>query len=88
MCSARNSMIMIETVDALQHVFGIVGICPVVIYEEQGFEQMAKDVVSLHEELPSKLQWKLQKYIQEEQRSLYPITSMEVSAELGGRTSG
>ena len=35
-----------ETVEALQHVFGIVGICPVVIYEDQGFEQMAKDVVS------------------------------------------
>ena len=33
-----------ETVEALQHVFGIVGICPVVIYEDQGFEQMAKDV--------------------------------------------
>ena len=32
-----------EAVDALQHVFGIVGICPVVIYEDQGFEQMAKD---------------------------------------------
>ena len=30
-----------ETVEALQHVFGIVGICPVVIYDDQGFEQMA-----------------------------------------------
>ena len=43
-----------ETVEALQHVFGIVGICPVVIYEDQGFEQMAKDVVSYmcpHDEL-------------------------------------
>ena len=35
-----------ETVESLQKVFGIVGICPVVIYEDQGFEQMAKDVVS------------------------------------------
>ena len=32
-----------ETVETLQRVFGIVGICPVVIYEDQGFEQMAKD---------------------------------------------
>ena len=32
--------------ETLQRVFGIVGICPVVIYEDQGFEQMAKDVVS------------------------------------------
>lgn len=34
-----------EAVDALQHVFGIVGICPVMIYEEQGFEKLAEDVV-------------------------------------------
>ena len=30
-------------------VFGIVGISPVVIYEDQGFDQMAKDVVSYME---------------------------------------
>ena len=35
-----------EAVEALQRVFGIVGISPVVIYEDQGFEQMGKDVVS------------------------------------------
>ena len=35
-----------EAVEALQRVFGIVGISPVVIYEDQGFDQMAKDVVS------------------------------------------
>ena len=37
-----------EAVEALQRVFGIVGISPVVIYEDQGFDQMAKDVVSDH----------------------------------------
>ena len=35
-----------EAVEALQCVFGIVGISPVVIYEDQGLEQMGKDVVS------------------------------------------
>ena len=29
-----------EAVEALQRVFGIVGISPVVIYEDQGFDQM------------------------------------------------
>ena len=38
-----------EAVEALQRVFGIVGISPVVIYEDQGFDQMAKDVVSYME---------------------------------------
>ena len=35
-----------ETVEALQRVIGIDGISPVVIYEDQGFDQMAKDVVT------------------------------------------
>ena len=35
-----------EAVEALQRVFGIVGISPVVIYEDQGFDQMAEDVVA------------------------------------------
>ena len=48
-----------ETVEALQHVFGIVGICPVVIYEDQGFEQTGKGRSFLHEELPSGLRRKL-----------------------------
>ena len=38
-----------EAVEALQRVFGIVGISPVVIYEDQGFEQMAQDVVAYME---------------------------------------
>ena len=35
-----------ETVDALQHVFGIVGICPMVRAEDKGFEALAEDVVA------------------------------------------
>ena len=34
-----------ETVASLKRVFGIVGICPVVHVEDQGFEQLKKDVV-------------------------------------------
>ena len=35
-----------ETVEALQTVFGISGICPVVVLEDQGFEQLGRDVIS------------------------------------------
>ena len=35
-----------ETVEALQRVFGIVGICPVVLVEDQGFDQLAADVIA------------------------------------------
>ena len=62
-----------ETVEALQHVFGIVGICPVVIYEDQGFEQMAKDVVSYMKNCHYRTTTEASKYIQEEQRN--PIQS-------------
>ena len=35
-----------ETVEALKRVFGIVGICPVVILEDEGFERLAEEVAS------------------------------------------
>ena len=73
-----------ETVEALQHVFGIVGICPVVIYEDQGFEQMAKDVVSYMKNCHPNYDGSFKVYTRRAKKS-YPITSMEVSAELGGR---
>ena len=34
-----------ETVAALKTVFGIVGICPVVLLQDNGYEQLSKDVV-------------------------------------------
>ena len=35
-----------ETVEALKRVFGIFGICPVVVLEDKGYEELAKEVVS------------------------------------------
>ena len=34
-----------ETVAALQRVFGIVGICPVELHEDEGFDKLAEDVI-------------------------------------------
>ena len=48
-----------ETVEALQHVFGIVGICPVVI-RRSGIRADGKGRSFLHEELPSELRRKFQ----------------------------
>lgn len=31
-----------ETVETLQRIFGIVGICPVVLVEDEGFDALAK----------------------------------------------
>ena len=67
-----------ETVEALQHVFGIVGICPVVIYEDQGFDQMAKDVVSYMEARYPGYGGGFKGYTIRSKKCC-PITSMEVS---------
>ena len=71
-----------ETVEALQTVFGIVGICPVVIYEDQGFEQMAKDVVSFMETCHPGYSGSFKVYTRRAKKT-YPMTSMEVSASIG-----
>ena len=73
-----------EAVDALQHVFGIVGICPVMIFEENGFENMAKDVVGYMKQCHPGFDGTFKVWTRRAKKS-YPISSMEVSAELGGR---
>lgn len=72
-----------ETIEALQRVFGIVGICPAVIYEDRGFEQMSEDVISYMSERYPDYSGTFKVYTRRAKKS-YPMTSMEVSAELGG----
>lgn len=73
-----------EAVEALQHVFGIVGICPVVIVEDEGFDALAKEVVSyINKVYPDKnMSFKVDA---RRARKNYPMDSMEINAELGGR---
>lgn len=73
-----------EAIAALQTVFGIVGICPVMIYEEQGFENMAADVLSYMKQVHPDFAGSFKVYTRRAKKS-YPISSMEVSAQLGGR---
>ena len=40
-----------DTVEHLKRVFGLVGICPVVRMEDQGFDQLKKDVVAYMDEV-------------------------------------
>ena len=72
-----------ETVEALQRVFGIVEICPVVIYEDNGYEAMAQNVVSYMKNRYTDYAGSFKVYTRRAKKS-YPITSMEVSARLGG----
>jgi len=72
-----------EVVGALSCVFGINGICPVVKVEDQGFEQLSKDVVKyFDEEYPDKnITFKVSA---RRARKNYPLDSMELNRELGG----
>ena len=71
-----------DTVEHLKRVFGIVGICPVVRMEDQGFEQLKADVVSYMDEMyPDKnLTFKVEA---RRARKTYPKTSMEINCDLG-----
>ena len=72
-----------ETVESLKRVFGIVGICPVVRLQDNGFEQLKKDVEKyIGEVYPEKNQtFKIEA---RRSRKSYPLNSMELNCELGG----
>ncbi len=73
-----------ETVGSLKRVFGIVGICPVVLVPDQGFEQLASDVIAyLDKRDPDKN--KTFKVNARRAKKSYPMSSMEVNAALGER---
>lgn len=73
-----------ETVEALQRVFGIVGICPVMKVEDKGLEELGNDVIEF---LSTVYDMKEQTFKVDTRRARkdYPIDSMEVNAYLGGR---
>ena len=71
-----------EVVEALKRVFGIVGICPVVVTEDEGFEKLAEVVIDyLEKEYDSHTQ--TFKVDSRRARKNYPKNSMELNADLG-----
>ncbi len=71
-----------ETVTALQRVFGIVGICPVILVEDEGFDALCKTVIEhMDEAYPDKnFTFKVNA---RRARKNYPMTSMEINAAVG-----
>ena len=70
-------------VDALKHVFGIAGICPVVIVEDTDTENLAREVVKyVGEVYPDKN--RSFKVCARRAKKSYPMDSMELNAFLGG----
>ena len=74
-----------DAVDAMRRVFGIVGICPVVILEDEGFEKLGEDVVAYLKERYGTDCAKTFKVHAKRARKTYPLASMKMNAELGAR---
>ena len=71
-----------ETVTALQRVFGIVGICPVILVDDEGFDRLAEEVIRhVDETYPDKnFTFKVNA---RRARKNYPMNSMEINAAIG-----
>ena len=73
-----------ETVDALKKVFGIVGICPVVLLEDEGFDKLAEEVISYIDKVYKDKNFTF-KVNARRARKNYPMESMEINATMGER---
>ena len=71
-------------VEALKCVFGIAGICPVVILEDTGLEDLAASVVDYMKQVYGE-QEKTFKVCARRAKNTYPLSSMELNCELGER---
>ena len=82
--TATESFDSDEIIAALKKVFGIVWICPVEEIADNGFDDLAEHCISfLKESYPDgKFTFKVQA---RRGRKNYPMDSMEINAELGGR---
>ena len=71
-----------ETVESLQKVFGIVGICPVVRVPVAELEQLRKDVVAYVDEAYEEKNMTFKVDARRAKKS-YPANSMEINCEVG-----
>ena len=71
-----------EAVGAMQKVFGVTGICPVLTLKDEGFEKLAGDIVEFFGRVyPDRN--KTFKVMARRARKNYPMDSMVVNSELG-----
>lgn len=71
-----------ETVNALQHVFGIVGICPMIYVEDEGFESLCKTVIDYIAKVYPERN-KTFKVFARRTRKNYPKESPEINCDMG-----
>lgn len=72
-----------ELIDALSSVFGVTAICPVLVLEDLGFEQLKEDVVKYIADVHEEKNFTF-KVHSKRARKNYPLNSMEMNCEIGG----
>ena len=82
--TAKSDFAYEEVVDALSKVFGIVGICPLVQIEDEGFEDLSQKVISYLDLIYPDKDFTF-KVNARRARKNYPMTSMEINMKLGER---
>lgn len=71
-----------ELMEALTKVFGVVGICPMVRLEDEGFDKLAEEVVAYVGEAYEDKRFTFKVNCRRARKN-YPMTSMELAAALG-----
>ena len=71
-----------EVIDALQHVFGIVGICPMVQIEDNGYEDLKAQVVKYIDDAYENKNFTL-KVVARRANKQYPVVSDQINRGLG-----
>ena len=71
-----------EVIDALQHVFGIVGICPMVQIEDNGYEDLKAQVVKYIDDAYEDKHFTF-KVVARRANKQYPVVSAQINRDLG-----
>ncbi|MCI5873522.1 MAG: tRNA 4-thiouridine(8) synthase ThiI [Clostridiales bacterium] len=71
-----------EVIGALKCVFGIVGICPVVLVDDEGFDRLVDEVLAYIDRVYADKHFTF-KVNARRARKNYPLESMEINAKLG-----
>ena len=71
-----------EVIDALQHVFGIVGICPMVQIEDNGYEDLKAQVVKYIDDAYENKNFTF-KVVARRANKQYPVVSDQINRDIG-----
>lgn len=82
--TAKSDFDYDEVIEALTKVFGIVGICPLVQIEDNGFDDLAEKVIEYMDKTYPDKNFTF-KVNARRARKNYPLSSPEINMELGGR---